>query len=112
MQLYVFTGGTDGAFPEAQPIEGTDGNFYGTTCGSGCIGTAVGGTIYQITPSGTFTSLYQFPVGQGPDAALVLGNDGNFYGTTVFGGTNQKGIVFKVTPAGQLTVLYNFDGAL
>jgi uncharacterized repeat protein (TIGR03803 family) len=101
--LYNFMNATDGAVPFAPPIEGTDGNFYGTTCG--CYPAA--GTIYKITPSGTFTSLYQFnfPIAY-PYAPLVLGTDGNFYGTVDTSGTG--GIVFKITPGGKFTILHNF----
>ena len=38
----------------------------------------------------------------------MQGTDGNFYGTTIFGGANAEGTVFKVTPGGQLTTLYSF----
>jgi uncharacterized repeat protein (TIGR03803 family) len=50
--LYNFTYGTDGGVPLAPPIQGIDGNFYGTTCG--CYPSQ--GTIYKLTPSGAFTS--------------------------------------------------------
>jgi len=110
--LYIFTDGADGALPIAPPVEGTDGNFYGTTCPK-CNNQAGNGTIYKITSSGTFSVLYQFDVTHGyqPTAPLVLGTDGNFYGTTTYGGTASCscGVVFKITPAGQLTVLHNFD---
>ncbi len=105
--LYTFTDGTDGAGPMAPPIQGTDGNFYGTasTSQSGY------GTIYKITPAGVFTLLYQFDIthGEEPDGPLVQGTDGNFYGTTKYGGANNVGVIFKITSAGKLTVLFNFD---
>lgn len=112
--LYDFTNGSDGSHPYAPPVEGVDGNFYGTTYGAvchvGCLG-----TIYKITSSGRLTALHDFcsktgcPDGFNPIAPLVLGTDGNFYGTTEFGGAVDYGVVFKITPAGKLTVLYNFD---
>jgi uncharacterized repeat protein (TIGR03803 family) len=108
--LYNFTDGSDGAWPYAPPIQGKDGNFYGTTTLGGTQGN--NGTIYKISPSGTFTPIYQFDYTHGSDAfaPLVQGIDGNFYGTTGFGGSNGNGIVFKITTAGEMTVLYNFDG--
>jgi uncharacterized repeat protein (TIGR03803 family) len=113
MTLYSFTGGSDGAYPYAPPVEGNDGNFYGTTtaggntvaCGGGC------GTIYKITTAGVLTTLYQFDITHGylPYAPLVLGTDGNFYGTATFGTSANAGVVFKITSAGKLTLLYSFD---
>jgi uncharacterized repeat protein (TIGR03803 family) len=114
--LYSFTGGADGENPYAPPIQGIDGNFYGTTSAGGgktvCAPNGCG-TVYKITPSGTFTTLYQFDIKTGfsPFAPLIQGTDGNFYGTTNIGGNNgtQAGVVFKITAAGKLTVIYNFD---
>lgn len=112
--LYGFSDSTDGAQPTAPPIEGADGNFYGTTCPQGAFSTGYG-SIYKITPSGTFTSLYDFDSTHGycPYDPLLQGTDGNLYGTTFFGGTNcisgvSCGVVFRITPAGKLTVLHNF----
>lgn len=50
------------------------------------------------------------PDGSGPLAGLVLVSDGNFYGTTNFGGTFNEGTVFKMSPGGKLTSLYSFVG--
>ena len=106
--------GTDGAGPYAGLVQGTDGNFYGTTISQGPNGY---GTVFKITPAGVLTTLYAFSSGDGasPFGTLVLGTDGNFYGTTVGGGHNSNcdgldtcGTVFKITPAGVLTTLYNF----
>jgi uncharacterized repeat protein (TIGR03803 family) len=107
--LFNFTGGNDGSNPHAPPIEGTDGNFYGTTRTGGTH--IYYGTVYKITPSGLFTTLYSFdvtPHGDYPVAPLVQGTDGNFYGTTVNGGASNQGIVFRITSSGKLTVLYSF----
>ncbi|HEV2731607.1 MAG TPA: choice-of-anchor tandem repeat GloVer-containing protein, partial [Terriglobales bacterium] len=107
--LHNFTNTGDGGIPNAPPIQGTDGNFYGTTHGSLTGGGL--GTVYRLTPSGTFTTLFQFDGthGEFPAAPLVQGRDGNFYGTTEEGGSNGAGAVFKITPAGKLTVLHNFN---
>ena len=107
--LYNFTNGNDGALPWAPPIEGTDGNFYGTTSQYNIGGN---GSLYKITPSGKFTTLYHFDGTHGsePFAPLVQGTDGNFYGTTGGGGTANIGVVFKITPSGKLGVLHIFTG--
>ena len=108
--LYSFTGGSDGFQPYAPPIEGMDGNFYGTTGYGGALGT---GTVYKITPSGNFTTLHAFSGSDGslPIAPLVQGTDGRFYGTTQLGASNNLGEVFEITRSGTFTVLAQFDGA-
>jgi len=94
-------------------VQGTDGNFYGTTetgggngsCGGGC------GTVFRITPAGKLTTLHAFDSTDGswPTAGLVKGTDGNLYGTTELGGASQSGgTAFRITPAGTLTTLYSF----
>jgi uncharacterized repeat protein (TIGR03803 family) len=103
--LHMFVG-SDGYFPEAGLVQGTDGNFYGTTP----FGTTGDGTVFKITSGGTFTTLHSFhgTDGASPWAALVQGTDGDFYGTTRSGGAHGEGTVFKITPAGALTTLYSF----
>jgi uncharacterized repeat protein (TIGR03803 family) len=113
--LYEFCslpGCADGAVLFDALVQGTDGNFYGTTWGGGG---GNGGTVFKITPSGKLTTLYSFCVqyypycGDGSNPIkLVLGNDGNFYGTTAYGGSYGEGSVFKITPTGTLTTIYNF----
>ncbi len=106
--LYSFGVGTDGQVPEATLIQGSDGNFYGTT---GYGGTAGLGTVFKITPLGVETVLHSFTGGGDgvvPEVALVQGSDGNFYGTTAFGGAANRGTVFKITPLGVETVLHSF----
>jgi uncharacterized repeat protein (TIGR03803 family) len=112
--------GTDGTELSSGLVQGTDGNFYGTTayggannnttvCSGGC------GTVFKITPGGTLTTLYSFcsqstcTDGIRPYAGLVQATDGNFYGTTVSGGAGA-GTVFKITPGGTLTTLHSFNG--
>jgi len=105
---------TDGYIPTGKLVLGANGNLYGTTTSGG---TNRWGTFFEITPSGKLTTLYNFcsfsgcPDGYNPQAGVVLGADGNFYGTTTLGGANGVGSVFKITPAGTLTTLASFNGA-
>ena len=98
---------TNGAFPSAGLVQAKDGNFYGTTASSGPGGY---GTVFQMTPSGTFTNLVSFNStnGAGPRAGLAQGTDGNFYGTTYNGGSNNAGTVFQFATNGTLTTLVTF----
>src|SRR5206468_4264945 len=48
--------------------------------------------------------------GANPFAGLVQGNNGSFYGTTRYGGTNGSGAVFEIKANGRLTRLYSFTG--
>ncbi|MDN5865337.1 MAG: fibronectin type III domain-containing protein, partial [Gammaproteobacteria bacterium] len=101
---------TDGAAPYGALVQDADGNFYGTTSGDSASGGK--GTVYKITPDGTVTVLHSFtgPDGANPEAGLVLGDDGNLYGTTSQGGTTAtpSGTIFKITPTGTLTTLHMF----
>jgi uncharacterized repeat protein (TIGR03803 family) len=92
-------------------MQGSDGNFYGTTYSGGA---SNNGTVFRISPSGNFTNLYSFSGVDGywPFGGLVQGSDGNFYGTTRYGGTSTNcysgcGTVFKLSvplnrPANQI----------
>ena len=133
--IYSFCSGgppcSDGQIPESTLVQGTDGNFYGTTLyggsNSSCMYTGNAyscGTLFKITPSGTLTTLHDFNsidgfLGNtdGSGQGLVQGTDGNFYGTSPLGGSNQGcgngtgggcGTVFKITPGGTFTLLYSF----
>ncbi len=112
-----------GKQPEAGLVQGSDipanGDipamlaFYGTTSGGGTSGN---GTFFQVTDSGQVTTLVNFTGmtgaarGSAPVANLIRGTDGNYYGTTYAGGTNNLGTAFKVTAAGILTTLADFTG--
>jgi uncharacterized repeat protein (TIGR03803 family) len=118
--VHVFEG-ADGAAPAGSLVRGADGNFYGTTLAGGAYDPSGqelhNGTVFRITPEGAFTTLYSFsgPDGCEPDR-LVMGPDGDLYGTTRCGGTSYvmpddtgAGTVYKISPAGKLTTLHNFD---
>jgi len=115
----------DGHYPHATLVQGSDGNFYGTTYSGGA---SNNGTVYVVTASGQETLLHSFggsgaadgsmtvttaPSNQqtvwiNPSATLVQGLDGNFYGTTPSGGAYNNGTVFMITPTGTEKVLYSF----
>src|ERR1022692_2562388 len=112
--LYIFTGGTDGRHPTAPPIQGTDGNLYGTTISGGSAG---GGVVFKLTSAGKITVLYNFIQGDTPSvpiAGLVQATDGFFYGATdagnSHGGTTSDGTVFRISGKPSTpSYLHDFD---
>jgi len=115
--LHLFEG-TDGRGPTAGLTPVPDGNYFGTTLygpiASSCLPTGEGcGTVFRMTSAGALTVLHAFDITDGlnPNGVLVRGSDGNFYGTTLYGGTHSLGTVFKVTPGGTLTTLHSFQGS-
>lgn len=117
----------DGAQPRKKLLLDRQGNIYGTTfsggvdryCGhypiKGC------GTVFELTPEGKETVLYTFCVrtncadGSNPAAGLTVDKQGNFYGTTLWGGNSNCyfssygcGVVFKLDPRGKYTILHTF----
>ncbi len=102
-----------GIFPDSALVQGSDGNFYGTTLDGGPSGTG-SGTVFQITPDGTLTSVFAFagnPGGFYP-YGLIQDDHGIFYGTTYYGGRGQDGGTFYrlIPQAGSYVeqVLHNF----
>jgi uncharacterized repeat protein (TIGR03803 family) len=103
---------SNGSFPHASLVLGSDGSLYGTTEESGTGGQ---GTVFRMTTGGQFTRLASFPgpfvmpqIGAFPDTALVEGNPGVFYGTTI-NGANNSGTIYVATSAGSLSLLYTFS---
>lgn len=123
--LVVFNG-TNGAFSSGSLLQGTDGNLYGTTELGGSdtnlvpgATTAGLGTIFSLGTNGVLTTLVSFHGTNGavPEAGLVQGTDGSFYGTTAAGGPfwgqgpmgNGYGTVFKLASNGLLSTLGAFN---
>lgn len=112
--LYSFGAtGNDASKPTQAPVQGLDGNFYGTSAGGsitpGC--PAGCGAVYRITPAGDETVLYSFGTNPADQASpmcspgpLTLGSDGNFYGT-------YCSVIFQIKPQGQETVLHTLTAA-
>ncbi len=60
----------------------------------------------------SLTTLHSFQVftdGAYPEAGLVQGSDGNFYGTTYSAGTNGYGAVFRTATNGVLAWSVSFN---
>ena len=117
--LYRFTGGADGAETFASVVRDAKGNLYGTTAigsdltDSPCAEIGGCGVVFRMDPAGHETVLYTFKGGADgsiPNANLLLGADGNLYGTAQFGGDascsvpgvplSGCGVVFKITLPG------------
>jgi len=117
--LHSFSDGSienDGASSFSNLIQASDGNFYGTTFEGGSTNN---GVVFKMTPAGVVTILHSFMDGSvendgaAPQSVLLEGPDGNFYGTTFYGGSASSGSVFKITPAGAVTILHSFaDGSV
>ena len=83
-------------------VQGSDGNFYGTTLGGGAHNF---GTVFAITPGGTYSLIYSFcslggtncTDGAYPYAGLIQASDGKLYGvTSQGGGPNLGGTAFSL----------------
>ena len=105
------TGCPEGSAPWGGLVQGSDGNFYGTTSDVGGVGQ---GAVFKLTSGGTITVLHSFTGlsdGGVPLAGLVQASDGNFYGVTrAGGGSSGCGTVYRVTAGGTLTTLHAFAG--
>jgi uncharacterized repeat protein (TIGR03803 family) len=97
------SGSLDGQGPAAALVADPAGNLYGTTYRGGTSGC---GTVFEMSPpvSGndpwTEQIIYSFSqdVGCNPQGRLIFDNDGNLYGTTQNGGSNDVGAAFELSP--------------
>jgi uncharacterized repeat protein (TIGR03803 family) len=121
--LYAFTGGTDGATPQAGVIHDAAGNLYGTTSTGGDLSACNGvgcGAVFKLDTTGHETVIYAFTGGADgfdPVSGVIQDAAGNLYGTTEYGGDLSCnlaepgcGVVFKLDTTGKETVLYTFTG--
>ena len=113
--IHIFSGtvNNDGSNPQSGLIKDSAGLLYGTTSAGG---TGNVGTVFSISTSGSsFTTLHQFDTTSGaiPYSPLLLGSNGNLYGNTSAGGSNNLGVVFTLptTVGGTYTVLHHFTGS-
>jgi uncharacterized repeat protein (TIGR03803 family) len=97
--------GTDASNYPHLLIQGSDGNFWGTTGCEGC-GPPEGGTIFKVTPAGVLTIE---ATGHVP-WALVQASDGSFFGVTAHGGEHGRGQVFRFVPGNPIATIYSFTG--
>ena len=110
---FVSTGTHDRQGAAAALIQGTDGNFYGTTYEGG---PADEGAVFSVNPAGTEKAIYGFLGGDvyldgaSPSASLTL-LKGKLYGTTLYGGNNDSGTIFEVSKSGRESVVHDFQGS-
>jgi uncharacterized repeat protein (TIGR03803 family) len=107
---------THGGQPISPLVQGSDGNFYGTTSQGGTPGY---GVVFEITSAGKLTVLHGLngtTDGYAPIAGLVQATDGNFYGSANQGGNSANctggcGTIFRISPIKpyHYKPVYNFD---
>jgi uncharacterized repeat protein (TIGR03803 family) len=115
-EIEALDGGPEGGYSFSNLVRDAAGNFYGTASEGGyfrgqCAPLYVGcGVVFKVTPSGRYEVIHEFRETDGstPYAGVIIGGDGNLYGTTGFGGSLGWGTVFSMTPSGKIHVLYNF----
>ncbi len=113
--VYTFQNSSDGSYPYAALVQGTNGLLYGTAVGGGAKATArFSGWLRMAARQ---PGRWILPaVARMPYGGLVQGRDGNFYGTTYHGGASSYGApywgygtVFRLTASGSLTAIHSFD---
>lgn len=107
-----FANCADGQWPAYPPVQGSDGNLYGTTSDGG---TAAAGVLYDLTPAGRFNVVHTFLCRYttcnrgGEPVAVVQDAEGNLFGTTEFGGIYGEGTLFEITSTRAFINLYSFN---
>jgi len=113
--IYSFQGQTDGLVPYAGLTSDGAGNLYGAATDGGSAG---GGTIFELTPSGgvwSFSTIFSVPGWgiSGPFRTPVVDASGDIFATTHCDGTYSSGSVFELTRSGNTWTylsLHDFTG--
>jgi uncharacterized repeat protein (TIGR03803 family) len=104
----VGTTGKDAALIYAGLVEGPDHNLYGTSLRGGDFDK---GTVFRIGLDGSnYSIIHHFTDadGENPEGQLIVGSDGELYGTTLQGGSSDRGTIYRISTAGVHTLLYSF----
>jgi uncharacterized repeat protein (TIGR03803 family) len=105
--------GTDSSLPYTGLVQGPDNMLYGTTLYGGSGGGGEGkGTIFRIALDGSnFSIIHNFSGadGENPEGQLIVGSDGELYGTTLMGGSSNRGTIYRISTGGVHTLLYSFS---
>ena len=103
-----------GSWPAAGLLLANDGNMYGAARYGGANGL---GTIFSLSQQGVFQLLHTFSAsplasnadGGSPTAGLMQARDGNLYGTSIVGGSENYGTIFRIGTGGVFSTLYSFN---
>lgn len=111
---FRFTLTSSGGSPYAVVLSAEPGSQVCTIAnGSGVIANADITNVSVTCSTSGESPVYAFTGGangSAPNSGLTEGTDGNYYGTTTYGGANNLGTIYRITPAGAQTVLYSFRG--
>ena len=99
--VYSFAAGVaDSVGPNGPLVQDAEGDIYGTTESGGSAGL---GSVFKLSQRNVFTTLLSLggPPADAADPAsgLILGRNGNLYGTSTSGGTYDGGTVFEIAIA-------------
>ncbi len=107
-KLVDLNGAATGSYPTGSLVQFTDGNLYGMTSAGGNYGF---GTIFRISPTGTFAKIFDFDgiSGKAPGGDLLVDTEGtSMYGTTFSGGSNDMGVLFRLRNGSQFSKVYDY----
>jgi uncharacterized repeat protein (TIGR03803 family) len=95
--LHAFASGNDGAYPYGGLVRDESGNLYGTTEYGGAVYGE--GTVFRLNAKGRETLFHTFDRTDGANptdslVAVTTEKGTSLYGTTIYGGANNRGTVF------------------